>query len=52
MTVSLGDVSRQIRDGELRLLALGDERPVPMFPDVQPISATLPGDPFRAHAVS
>ena len=43
MAVSLGDVSRQIRDGELRLLALGDERPVPMFPGVQPISATLPG---------
>jgi tripartite-type tricarboxylate transporter receptor subunit TctC len=43
MAVSLGDVSRQIREGELRLLALGDERPVPMFPDVPPISATLPG---------
>jgi tripartite-type tricarboxylate transporter receptor subunit TctC len=43
MAVSLGDVSRQIRDGELRLLALGDERPVPMFPNVPPISATLPG---------
>jgi tripartite-type tricarboxylate transporter receptor subunit TctC len=43
MAVSLGDVGRQIRDGELRLLALGDERPVPMFPNVPPISATLPG---------
>ncbi len=43
MAVSLGDVSRQIAAGELRLLALGDERPVPMFPGVPPISATLPG---------
>jgi tripartite-type tricarboxylate transporter receptor subunit TctC len=43
MAVSLGDVGRQIRDGELRLLALGDDRRVPMFPDVPPISATLPG---------
>ncbi|SFK41505.1 Bug family tripartite tricarboxylate transporter substrate binding protein [Falsiroseomonas stagni] len=43
MMVSLGDVTKQIQDGDLRLLALGDSRPVPLFPNVPPISATLPG---------
>jgi tripartite-type tricarboxylate transporter receptor subunit TctC len=43
MAVSLGDITRQIQSGELRLLALGDERPVSIFPEVRPISAALPG---------
>jgi tripartite-type tricarboxylate transporter receptor subunit TctC len=43
IAISLADVTRQVRDGELRLLALGDERPVSLFPNVPPISATLPG---------
>jgi tripartite-type tricarboxylate transporter receptor subunit TctC len=43
MMISLGDVTRQIQDGELRLLALGDSRPVPLFPGIPPLSATLPG---------
>jgi len=43
MMVSLGDVTKQIQDGDLRLLALGDSRPVPLFPGIPPISATLPG---------
>ena len=43
MMVSLGDVTKQIQDGDLRLLALGDSRPVPLFPNVPPLSATMPG---------
>ena len=43
MMVSLGDVTKQIQDGDLRLLALGDSRPVPLFPNVPALSATMPG---------
>ena len=43
MMISLGDVTKQVQDGDLRMLALGDSRPVPLFPGVPPLSATLPG---------
>ena len=43
LMISLGDVSQQLRSGELRLLALGDERRLPGIPDAPNLSATLPG---------
>jgi len=43
MITNLGDVMRQITGGELRLLAMGDDRGSPLFPDARPISAWVPG---------
>lgn len=43
MFVSLGDVSRQVRAGELRLIALGDESGRTVFPDVPVIGSVVPG---------
>ena len=43
MFISLGDVSRQIRAGELRLIALGDDSGRAVFPDVPVIGSVVPG---------
>lgn len=43
MITNLGDVMRQVTGGELRLLALGDDGGSPLFPQVQPVSAFVPG---------
>lgn len=43
MITNLGDVMRQVTGGELRLLAMGDDAGSPLFPNVRPISAWVPG---------
>lgn len=43
MFTNLGDVSRQIQSGDLRLLGQGDPSRFPVFPDAPRISDTLPG---------
>lgn len=40
---SLGDVSRQVQQGQLRLLAVADDVGSPLFPDAPQIAATVPG---------
>ena len=41
--ISLGDVTRQIRAGELRLIALGDDSGRAVFPDVPVIASIVAG---------
>jgi len=43
MITNLGDVARQVKGGELRLLALGDPAGHPLFPDAPKLSDILPG---------
>ena len=43
MITNLGDVARQVKGGELRLLALGDAAGHPLFPDAPKLPDTLPG---------
>ena len=43
MITNLGDVARQVKGGELRLLALGDGEGHPLFPDAPKLGDTLPG---------
>ncbi len=43
MITNLGDVARQVKGGELRLLALGDAAGHPLFPDAPKLSDALPG---------
>jgi len=43
MVTNLGDVARQVKGGELRLLALGDPDGHPLFPDAPKLGDTLPG---------
>jgi tripartite-type tricarboxylate transporter receptor subunit TctC len=43
MITNLGDVARQVRGGELRLLALGDAAGHPLFPDAPKLPDLLPG---------
>jgi tripartite-type tricarboxylate transporter receptor subunit TctC len=43
MLTNLGDVMRQIQGGELRVLAMGDDAGSPLFPQVRPVSAFVPG---------
>jgi tripartite-type tricarboxylate transporter receptor subunit TctC len=43
LVVSLGDVSQQLRGGELRLLALGDERRLPGIPEAPTLGSAMPG---------
>jgi tripartite-type tricarboxylate transporter receptor subunit TctC len=40
---NLGDAVRQLQDGELRLLAIGDDTPQAVFPDAPRVSTTVPG---------
>lgn len=43
MITNLGDVTRQIQGGELRLLALGDPAGSPLFPNARPVRDFIPG---------
>ena len=43
MITNLGDVARQVKGGELRLLALGDSAGHPLFPDAPRLGDALPG---------
>ena len=43
MITNLGDVARQVKGGELRLLALGDPAGHPLFPDAPKLGDVLPG---------
>ena len=43
MITNLGDVTRQVQAGQLRLLAQGDPLKFPLFPDLPRIADTLPG---------
>ncbi len=43
MITNLGDVTRQVQAGQLRLLAQGDPSKFPLFPDLPRIADTLPG---------
>ncbi len=43
MITNLGDVTRQVQAGQLRLLAQGDPMKFPLFPDLPRIADTLPG---------
>ncbi|MBR0652306.1 tripartite tricarboxylate transporter substrate binding protein [Roseomonas terrae] len=43
MITNLGDVMSQVRGGELRVLALGDSAGSPLFAEIRPIAAFVPG---------
>src|SRR5919199_2012504 len=43
MITNMADVTRQVQEGALRLLAISDEEPFPLFPDVPPLSRLVPG---------
>jgi len=43
MITNMADIARHVQDGALRLLAISDEEPFPLFPDVQPLSRVIPG---------
>lgn len=40
---NLGDIVRQVQAGDLRLLAIADDTPSPVFPDAPRVSQTVPG---------
>ncbi|WP_149535634.1 Bug family tripartite tricarboxylate transporter substrate binding protein [Siccirubricoccus phaeus] len=43
MITNLADMTRQVQDGALRLLAIGDDGGSTLFPDVPPLSRFVPG---------
>jgi tripartite-type tricarboxylate transporter receptor subunit TctC len=43
LMISTGDVARQLSDGQLRLLAWGDERRMPGFPEAPTLATVIPG---------
>lgn len=43
MITNMADVARHIQAGKLRLLAISDEEPFPLFPEVPPMSRLIPG---------
>ncbi|WP_424810710.1 Bug family tripartite tricarboxylate transporter substrate binding protein [Roseococcus sp. YIM B11640] len=43
MMTNLGDITRQVQSGDVRLLAQGDPSRFPIFPDLPRIADTLPG---------
>ncbi|MCO6414848.1 tripartite tricarboxylate transporter substrate binding protein [Siccirubricoccus sp. KC 17139] len=42
MITNMADVTRHVQEGALRLLAISDEEPFPLFPDVPPLSRLIP----------
>ena len=42
MITNIADVTRQLQDGGLRLLAISEEEPFPLFPAVPPLSRIIP----------
>lgn len=43
MITNMADIARQVQDGALRLLAIGDDGGSPLFPEVPPLSRLVPG---------
>ena len=43
MMTNMADITRQVQDGGLRLLAISDDGGSPLFPDVPPLSRLIPG---------
>ena len=43
MITNMADLTRQVQAGALRLLAISDDEPFPLFPDVAPMSRIIPG---------
>ena len=43
MITNMADITRQVQDGALRLLAIGDDGGSPLFPEVPPLSRLVPG---------
>lgn len=43
MITNLADIARQVQDGTLRLLALGDSGGSPVFPETRPLAEAVPG---------
>ncbi|MCO6416227.1 tripartite tricarboxylate transporter substrate binding protein [Siccirubricoccus sp. KC 17139] len=43
MITNLADMARQVQDGALKLLAIGDDGGSALFPDVPPLSRFVPG---------
>ncbi len=43
MITNMADLTRQVQAGALRLLAISDDEPFPLFPDVPPMSRLIPG---------
>lgn len=43
MMTNMADLARQVQAGALRLLAISDDEPFPLFPDVPPMSRIIPG---------
>lgn len=43
MITNMADLTRQVQAGALRLLAISDDEPFPLFPEVPPMSRLIPG---------
>jgi tripartite-type tricarboxylate transporter receptor subunit TctC len=43
MMTNMADMTRQVQAGALRLLAISDDEPFPLFPEVPPMSRLVPG---------
>jgi tripartite-type tricarboxylate transporter receptor subunit TctC len=43
MITNMADVTRQVQAGALRLLAISDDEPFPLFPEVPPLARLVPG---------
>lgn len=43
MITNMADMTRQVQDGALRLLAISDAEPFPLFPEVPPLARLVPG---------